>query len=139
MLQRIEKAEQQAHRLVVLSLIAGSRYHIHPFREVARDCLIQGVDLIPQGHWAEIELPVAGPALDIVADGEGTIWITVPRAHAICRLRPGTPITAFNLPATAIPAFIAGGTDGNLYFTEPTGKIARFTPAGVLTEFKLTD
>jgi virginiamycin B lyase len=95
--------------------------------------------ITPQGQISEIELPVAGPALDIVADGEGTIWITVPRAHAICRLRPGTPITAFNLPATAIPAFIAGGTDGNLYFTEPTGKIARFTPAGVLTEFKLAD
>jgi virginiamycin B lyase len=95
--------------------------------------------ITPQGQISEIELPVAGPALDIVADGEGTIWMTVPRAHAICRLRPGTPITAFNLPATAIPAFIADGTDGNLYFTEPTGKIARFTPAGVLTEFKLTD
>jgi len=95
--------------------------------------------ITPQGQISEIELPVAGPALDIVADGEGTIWMTVPRAHAICRLRPGTPITAFNLPATAIPAFIADGTDGNLYFTEPTGKIARFTPAGVLTEFRLTD
>jgi len=95
--------------------------------------------ITPQGQISEIELPVAGPALDIVADGEGTIWITVPRAHAICRLRPGTPITAFNLPKTAIPAFITDGADGNLYFTEPTGKIARFTPAGALTEFRLAD
>ncbi len=95
--------------------------------------------ITPRGRISEIALPVAGPALDIVADNEGTIWITVPRAHAICRLRPGTPITCFHLPETAIPAFIADGADGNLYFTEPTGKIARFTPAGVLTEFKLAD
>lgn len=95
--------------------------------------------ITPQGRISEIELPVAGPALDIVADAKGTIWITVPRSHAICRLRPGTEIATFKLPATAIPAFIAEGTDGNLYFTEPTGKIARFTPAGVLTEFKLAD
>jgi virginiamycin B lyase len=95
--------------------------------------------ITPQGQISEIELPVAGPALDLVADGKGTIWITAPRAHAICRLRPGTAIATFYLPATAIPAFIAGGPDGNLYFTEPTGKIARFTPDGVLTEFKLAD
>ena len=41
--------------------------------------------------------------------------------------------------ATAIPAFITSGADGNLYFTEPTGKIARFTPVGVMTEVKLAD
>jgi len=63
----------------------------------------------------------------------------VPRAHAICRVRSGGPITTFYLPETAIPAFIAGSFNGNLLFTEPTGKIARFTPAGVLTEFKLAD
>jgi len=95
--------------------------------------------ITPQGQISEMQLPVAGPALDLVADGEGTIWITVPRSHAICRLRPGTAIATFYLPPTAIPAFIAGGNDGNLYFTEPTGKIARFTPAGVLTEFRLAD
>jgi streptogramin lyase len=43
------------------------------------------------------------------------------------------------LPETATPAFITDGRDGNLYFTEPTGKIARFTPIGVMTEFSLAD
>ncbi len=95
--------------------------------------------ITPLGKISELVLPVNGPALDIVATGKGTIWMTVPKAHAICRLRPGTPITAFYLPETAIPAFIAGGADGDLYFTEPTGKLARFTPAGVLTEFKVAD
>jgi virginiamycin B lyase len=93
--------------------------------------------ITPRGQISEMVLPVNGPALDIVADREGTIWITVPKSHAICRLRPGTPIIAFYLPETAIPAFIASGADGNLYFTEPTGKIGRFTPVGVMTEVDL--
>jgi streptogramin lyase len=44
----------------------------------------------------------------------------------------------FYLPATVIPGFIAAGADGNLWFTEPTGKIGRLTPGGSLTEFPVT-
>jgi virginiamycin B lyase len=95
--------------------------------------------ITPAGQISEMPLPVAGPALDIVTGGEGSIWITVPRAHAICRLRPGTSMTTFYLPETAVPAFITRGADSNLYFSEPTGKIARFTQSGVLTEFKPPD
>lgn len=89
-----------------------------------------------QGRIEEMVMPVpfAAPALDIAAAADRTIWMTVPRAHAICRLRPGSPITAFYLPEATVPAFIAAGADGNLYFTEPGGKIGRLTPAGVLTE-----
>jgi virginiamycin B lyase len=35
--------------------------------------------ITPQGQMSEMVLPVGGPALDIVADREGTIWITCPR------------------------------------------------------------
>ena len=93
--------------------------------------------ITPQGQMSELVLPVNGAALDMVATGDGSIWMTVPKARAICRLRPGAPITAFYLPETTVPAFITRGTDDNLYFSEPTGKIARFTQVGVLTEFKL--
>lgn len=95
--------------------------------------------LAPRGRLAEMALPVNAPALDIVAGADSAIWLTIPRAHAICRVRAGEAITAFYLPETVIPAFIASVADGNLYFTEPTGKIARFTPGGVLTEINLTD
>jgi streptogramin lyase len=45
--------------------------------------------------------------------------------------------TEFPIPTTAShPAGIAGGPDGNLWFTEDTGnKIGRITPAGSITEF----
>ena len=43
----------------------------------------------------------------------------------------------FYLPDTVVPSFIAGGPDGNLWFTEPTGKIGRLTPKGALTEFPI--
>ena len=42
--------------------------------------------ITPQGQISEMVLPVAGPALDIVAGSDGIIWMTVPKAHAICRL-----------------------------------------------------
>src|SRR5271170_6452088 len=64
MLQRIEKAEQRGHCLVVLALIAGSRYRVNPFCEVARNSLIQGVDLTPQGLRIEIELMVAADLVE---------------------------------------------------------------------------
>jgi streptogramin lyase len=31
--------------------------------------------------------------------------------------------------------FIAAGPDGNLWFTEPNGKIGRLTPLGDVTEY----
>jgi len=63
--------------------------------------------------------------------------ITVPAAHAIV-VSFWRSVAAFYLPETAIPAFIA--TAPTAIFTyRATGKIARFTPAGVLTEFRLTD
>jgi virginiamycin B lyase len=90
----------------------------------------------PQGRIEELVMPVNAPALDIAAGPDGAVWMTVPKAHALCRYRPGAPVRAFFLPQTATPAFITAGADGNLYFTEPSGKIGRFTPAGMLTEIE---
>lgn len=92
----------------------------------------------PQGQLKEMVMPVNVPALDITAASDGTIWMTVPKVHALCRLRPGSPITAFYLPDGVVPVFITAGADGNLYFTEPSGKIGRFTRAGMLTQIALS-
>ena len=38
----------------------------------------------------------------------------------------------FYLPETVMPSFITGGPDGDLWFTEPSGRIGRLTPVGEL-------
>jgi len=51
----------------------------------------------------------------------------------------GEAITEFTIPTLNSGATnITAGPDGNVWFTEPTaGKIARVTPAGVITEFAM--
>lgn len=56
----------------------------------------------------------------------------------------GTPpasaaeITEFDLPPRSAPSDIVTGPDGNLWITEQgTGRIARLSPDGRLTEFPL--
>src|SRR5262249_7794479 len=41
-------------------------------------------------------------------------------------------------PAGSHPPAITAGPDGNLWFTEKTGKVGRITTAGVITEFPLS-
>ena len=90
------------------------------------------------GELAEFPLPVGGTPLSITAGPASAMWVTVPSAHAVCKVTPDGRAMTFNLPDTVIPSFIAGGADGNLWFTEPTGKIGRLTPQGGLTEFPVT-
>jgi hypothetical protein len=50
----------------------------------------------------------------------------------------GTIVHTFSLPNGASPAGIVTGSDHNLWITEPgRNKIARMTPAGVVTEFSV--
>jgi virginiamycin B lyase len=42
---------------------------------------------------------------------------------------------AFHFTDTVMPSLIVAGPDGNLWFTEPTGKVGRLTTLGYLTEF----
>ncbi len=51
----------------------------------------------------------------------------------------GEAITEFTIPTLNSGATnITAGPDGNVWFTEPTaGKIARVTPAGIITEFAM--
>ena len=58
----------------------------------------------------------------------------------IGRITPAGTITEFPTPLAGSGDLeqIARGPDGNLWFTEFTGKVGRITPAGVVTEFPLS-
>jgi hypothetical protein len=60
------------------------------------------------------------------------------RAMSIARITPGGHVTLFSagLHANAPPRALAGGPDGNVWFTEDdTDRVGRITPPGEITEF----
>lgn len=62
---------------------------------------------------------------------------TPPIPSVAVTFAPTPTFYQFSIPtSTNRPQWIAAGSDGNMWFTEnPGGKVARITPAGVVTEF----
>jgi len=86
------------------------------------------------------EYPLPDPWLlpgGITAGPDGNLWFTA--NNLIARVTPTGDFTGFPLTGVGdVPFSIAAGPDGNLWFTEYTGdRIARITPAGVITEIDL--
>jgi streptogramin lyase len=83
----------------------------------------------------------------IIAGPDGNLWITENGTNRIGRMTPAgviteftisttIPVTADNPSGSSLPRFIRNGPDGNLWFTEfGANKVARITPAGVITEY----
>lgn len=55
-------------------------------------------------------------------------------AAPAARSAPGD-ITMFPLPPNAQPNAVVGGPDGNVWFTDQSGKVGKITPAGTVTQF----
>jgi streptogramin lyase len=99
--------------------------------------------ITPAGERTDFPLPGAH---GIAAGPDGAIWFTEgnPLGHSwgpngvdrIGRITTEGVISEFALPAGSAPAGIVTGPDGNLWFTEASGKkIGRITPLGTVTEF----
>ena len=74
----------------------------------------------------------------LVNGPEGNLWFDESNAQKIGRISTSGVITEYY--TTSSPVSIVIGPDGNLWFTEiafPLPAIARITPDGVLTEFRL--
>jgi streptogramin lyase len=95
-----------------------------------------------------VEGPSAG--LQITKGPDGNLWYTEFGSDKVARLTPAGVVTEFAVPPPTnnfdVPQLngITAGPDGNLWFTESTphdfpgiSKIARITPAGVITEFTI--
>jgi virginiamycin B lyase len=87
------------------------------------------------GQLTEYALAAQGPPVGIAAGADGNIWITIPAAHAICKLAPDGRQAAYYLQGNIMPGMIAAGSDGNLWFTQPNGMLGRFSPSGRVREF----
>jgi virginiamycin B lyase len=86
------------------------------------------------GPIKEYVLRAHGPPVGIAA-GEHYIWVTVPVAHAICRLGSDGSQIVYLLQNHIMPGMLAAGHDGNLWFTQPNGMVGRFSPSGIVDEF----
>lgn len=82
----------------------------------------------------EYKLPEGKP-LGLATGPDGNLWATIPRDHVIYRMTSGGNFIAYRALDRVVPAYIAGSSDGNLYFTEPNGKIGRINTNGDVTEF----
>ena len=90
---------------------------------------------LEQPVGAEKPSPTAGAPFGIAAGADKSLWVTITREPFIYRVSPSGAFTAIPTPDGTVASFITAGPDGNLWFTEPNGKIAKLTPRGTITEF----
>jgi streptogramin lyase len=91
----------------------------------------------PDGRIREFVFDEFGSASGITTGPDGNIWFTA-SPDQVWRFTLATKtFTSFETPtADSFPGDITAGSDGNLWFVEQgVGRIARITPAGVVTEF----
>ena len=89
------------------------------------------------GAIDEFKIPDGRP-LGLAAGADGNLWATVPREHLIYRMTSGGNFIGYRLAQSTVPAFIAAAPDGNLYFTEPSGKLGRISTDGDVAEFDVS-
>jgi streptogramin lyase len=74
----------------------------------------------------------------IISGPDGNLWFDESYTQKIGKITPAGAISEYD--TTSSPDSIVVGPDGNMWFTEiayPLPAIARITPAGVLSEFRL--
>jgi len=86
------------------------------------------------GHIYEYALAVHGPPVGITAS-EAYVWVTVPVAHALCRLADDGSQRVYVLGDDLMPGMITWNRDGYLWFTQPNGMLGRFSPDGIVDQF----
>jgi streptogramin lyase len=107
------------------------------------------VRISPSGALTRWLVDIPNTPVDITAGLDGNLWISLASGRngegaAIGRSTTAGEITVFqvdgweSVPFGSIPAGIAAGPDGNVWFTGlAVNRIGRITPAGAITEFIL--
>ena len=90
--------------------------------------------ITPAGVVTEFSAGVGTPPSGIAAGPDGNLWYTFDTG--IGRITTAGVVTQFTAGITpGLLRDIHQGSDGNLYFTNDSGRLGRITPAGVITEF----
>ncbi|MFL6495019.1 MAG: copper resistance protein CopC [Nitrososphaera sp.] len=83
-------------------------------------------------------LPVEGVGTGIAIDNSGNLWIPISQANKVVKFVPQTQqLTQYDIPtAEAEPVGIISDSQGNIWFTEAIGKIAKIDiNSGKITEY----
>jgi virginiamycin B lyase len=88
------------------------------------------------GSFDEYLIPHGKP-LGLAAGADGNLWVTIPKEHLIYRMTSGGDFIGYLGTDQIVPAFVAAAPDGNLYFSEPNGKIGRINRSGDIKEFEV--
>ena len=90
------------------------------------------------GRIREVTFSRFDAAGGITKGPDGNVWFTDETGNRVWRIDlPSGALHSFAVPTPdSFPSAITTGPDGNLWFLElSAGKLARITPAGVITEF----
>ncbi|MER3407327.1 MAG: hypothetical protein C4292_00425 [Nitrososphaera sp.] len=86
----------------------------------------------------QFKLPVNGTVTGLTIDGNGSLWMPVSQANKVVKFEPASKkFTSLDIPtANADPVSIMTDSQGNVWFAEAAGKIAKIEPAtGKITEY----
>ena len=95
-------------------------------------------ELSPNNPSSITEYDVASSPKGIASDSSGDIWVTYSTVINEYNPTTGTLIHSYGLGSGNAAAAITLGPDGNLWFSNPDGKIGTITTAGVITENAVT-
>lgn len=96
---------------------------------------------VASSHTAVVAEPWASwnyrPGQEITQGPNGTMWTSNGSKSTISQVTLEGKETEYKLPENSWPGGITAGPDGNVWFTEQTGKIGKITPSGSITEYSV--
>ena len=114
----------------------GKLWYVDPL--AARPNSTLGVYDPDTGSLRQFVIPIEGIATGLTIDNSGNIWIPISQADKVVRFMPQTEqFVSYDIPtAQAEPVGIMTDSQGNVWFAEAIGKIAKIdVNSGNITEY----
>jgi copper transport protein len=114
----------------------GKLWYIDPL--AARPNNTLGVYDPNTGSLKQFVIPIEGIGTGLAIDSSGNLWVPISQSNKVVKLMPQTEqFVSYDIPtASAEPVGIMTDSQGNIWFTEAIGKIAKIdVNSGKITEY----